>query len=132
MGKSNGISLEKFKEFLLKTHREFMDFLGLPEIDLYFSEEIKINGNCQIAGEFEPHEFFAFKGECIVLYTKAREGGFLEDYEILGTYLHEVTHYHLYMHGRNPQHSKEFNKRMKIIENKFFEFIEQKKPRKGA
>ncbi len=122
--------LRGFKTKLLKIHKEFLESLKLPFVELFLFEKSKTEGKSDIKGEIVFHEFFKGQIEGIDIYLKNPDGTFRKEEEILATYLHEITHYHLLMHKRPPFHGKEFEKRKDYIFQKFEELLERKGGRK--
>ncbi len=123
MGKKERKNLEKTLNFLKKIHDGFMEFLKLPPIDFVILDKNKSKNGKDVVGEFEPHEFYPFTGECIYLYLRDGSGNYFPDYVIFDAYFHEVTHYHLYMNSRNPGHGKEFDRRKEMIYRELDKFV---------
>ncbi len=116
-------SLSKFKEKLYKLHPHFLKTLNLPFIDLVLLEKSEENGKMVVLGRLVFHEFFAFKAEVIEIFLKLPDGTLLPPHEIIETYLHEITHYHLFHNLRPPHHGKEFERRLEFIKGKFKNFL---------
>ncbi len=115
-----------FKKNLYLIHKRFLKSLKLPFIELYLFEECKREGEFIVFGQLTFHEFFKGQVESIDIFLKNPDGTFRSGEEILYTYIHELTHYHLLVHFRPIFHGKEFEKRKRFIMEKFEKLLEKK------
>ena len=115
-----------FKKNLYSIHQKFLKFLKLPFVELFLFEQCKKEGKFLILGQLSFHEFFKGQVEGIDIFLKNPDGSFRSEEEIISTYIHEITHYHLLMHSRPIFHGKEFEKREKFIREKFKKILENR------
>ena len=114
-----------FKRNLYLIHKEFLKALNLPFIELFLFEECKTEGEFTVFGQLTFHEFFKNRAESIDIFLTNPDGTFRSEEEILYTYIHELTHYHLLVHFRPIYHGKEFEKKERFIKEKFEKLLEK-------